>query len=665
MSWNNLFARISSVGSHSGKSRHRKSGSLRERRIVLEALEDRQLLTASSVDAAAGAYDFGDAPDSYGTMVVSSGAQHEAVGPTLGATRDAEGDGLPGAGATGDDTGNTDDEDGVTLPSSLYVGQYASATVNVQNASSGAKLDAWVDFDRDGAFEEAEKIANSADVIEGNNQFLFAVPDSAVAGETYARFRLSNAGGLGPTGATSSGEVEDYSVTIAGGVDLGEVDYREISDVDLSGGEKSYLLTASQAGTLTVDAAYDSAGGEVTLRLLDNQQQTLEEATGSEGSARVDYASATEGTVYILRVSGSNTNVDLRLCNLVNETSEGVVVSDTSADDSYLFAISDTYDVTVKGIDYHFDQSSNFVFNSTEGDDTIELIDSTGDDSLTINPEQAVLTGTPTGGTVYTATANGFAYVHGYAKSGGNDTAEMTGTKNTDRVKVYPDLVKSMGASYFGRAKFFETVNVDMLEGKNTAIMMGNKETTDVLWAKKNEMRVAYDADLETGEKPPFADLVYDVTVVGCNRVVGRAKGADDWVELHDSSGKDVLIAKPHRMDMMNAPRPADDVERGEEYRITARGFRNAMGIADRGGDGDAAKLYDSAEEGTDVWAADYVSGQTWSSMTSPTRLLYEVLAFEQVGGYGFNGGLGEDHGTNQKDLSAQTDFVLEYGYWQ
>ena len=51
--------------------------------------------------------------------------------------------------------------------------------------------------------------------------------------------------------------------------------------------------------------------------------------------------------------------------------------------------------------------------------------------------------------------------------------------------------------------------------------------------------------------------------------------------------------------------------------------------------------------------------------MSSPSRLLYEVLAFEQVGGYGFNGGLGEGHGTNRKEHAGDVDFVFEYGYWE
>ncbi len=87
--------------------------------------------------------------------------------------------------------------------------------------------------------------------------------------------------------------------------------------------------------------------------------------------------------------------------------------------------------------------------------------------------------------------------------------------------------------------------------------------------------------------------------------------------------------------------------------------------IADQGGDNDAAKLYDSGEDGIDIWAAAYASGETWSTMSSPTRLLYEVLAFDHVGGYGFNGGRGQDHGTNRKDHTDDVDFVFQHGHWE
>ena len=57
--------------------------------------------------------------------------------------------------------------------------------------------------------------------MAGDNPLTFTVPCTAVAGATYARFRLSSAGGLGPTGEAADGEVEDYAVNV-GAVDFGD-----------------------------------------------------------------------------------------------------------------------------------------------------------------------------------------------------------------------------------------------------------------------------------------------------------------------------------------------------------------------------------------------------------------------------------------------------------
>ena len=176
---------------------------------------------------------------------------------------------------------------------------------------------------------------------------------------------------------------------------------------------------------------------------------------------------------------------------------------------------------------------------------------------------------------------------------------------------------------------------------------------------------MAYDVDVSPESGLAFDSLAYDVTIRGCEKLSARADGGDDWVELHDSVLNDVLIAKPHKIQMMNGPRRAEGVLRGEEYEICVRGYRSATAIADQGGDGDVAKLFDSGEPGIDVWAADYSDGMTWSTMSSPSRLLYEVLAFEQVGGYGFNGGLGAEHGTNRKEHAEGVDFVFQLGFWE
>jgi len=164
--------------------------------------------------------DFGDAPDplagisgSYPTLLANNGARHE-LGSTLflGASVDAETDGQPHASALGDDSDATgDDEDGVGLPTSIIAGLSASATVT----SSGAGLlDAWIDFNKNGVFDPSEQIAASLLVAAGQNTVSFDVPASAAGGTTFARFRLSSAGGLGPDGLAGDGEVEDYQVQI-------------------------------------------------------------------------------------------------------------------------------------------------------------------------------------------------------------------------------------------------------------------------------------------------------------------------------------------------------------------------------------------------------------------------------------------------------------------
>jgi hypothetical protein len=176
--------------------------------------------------------DFGDAPAPYATTLSEDGARHEVTGPILGTNRDTETDGTHSAAASADDTTCIDDEDGVTF-STIQVGQLASiVTVNVQNAPSGAKLDAWIDFNGDGSWGgSGEKIFASQDVVVGDNDLTFDVPSWAIAGETYARFRLSTVGDLDPTGFAIDGEVEDYLVNIAPelvsavtpSVDLGEI----------------------------------------------------------------------------------------------------------------------------------------------------------------------------------------------------------------------------------------------------------------------------------------------------------------------------------------------------------------------------------------------------------------------------------------------------------
>ncbi len=158
-------------------------------------------------------YDFGDAPDSYGTLLASNGARHRyGTGLFLGALVDVEPDGQPTWDALGDDTHGLDDEDGVEFTSVLRQGQMATVQVT---ASMPGLLDAFVDFHGNGTFAgPGDKIFDSVPLAAGVNQLQFPIPADAVSGPTYARFRISSAGGLSFDGPAADGEVEDYRIVI-------------------------------------------------------------------------------------------------------------------------------------------------------------------------------------------------------------------------------------------------------------------------------------------------------------------------------------------------------------------------------------------------------------------------------------------------------------------
>ena len=148
-------------------------------------------------------------------MLFDDGARHVAAGPQLGANRDTEINGAASPAADGDDSGGTvDDEDGVIF-STMSVGESAAGlNILLQNASS-AKVDAWIDFDRDGVWSPAEKILDDVLVDQPMQTLNYNLPVGLTAGETFARVRLSTAGGLEPFGLAADGEVEDYRVNVA------------------------------------------------------------------------------------------------------------------------------------------------------------------------------------------------------------------------------------------------------------------------------------------------------------------------------------------------------------------------------------------------------------------------------------------------------------------
>jgi hypothetical protein len=165
-------------------------------------------------------YDFGDAPDpTFPTLLANDGARHRKGNLMLGALIDAEEDGLQSAEAVGDDNGGQDDEDGVLFDeNTLITGKWASIIVT---ASSAGFLNAWVDFNDNGSWNEAgEQIFKDRILSAGENPLTFYIPDTAKTLDVCARFRFNSAGKLTPAGAAEDGEVEDYQIPLKVPVEL-------------------------------------------------------------------------------------------------------------------------------------------------------------------------------------------------------------------------------------------------------------------------------------------------------------------------------------------------------------------------------------------------------------------------------------------------------------
>jgi uncharacterized repeat protein (TIGR01451 family)/fimbrial isopeptide formation D2 family protein len=171
--------------------------------------------------------DFGDAPDSYGTLLASNGARHGVPGYNsaaktaplmLGSRISAEMEGQPDANAALDTFDDGLDPTSLVLTTGATT---ASAKISAINAkATPATIAGWIDFNKNGTFDAGER-AQVTVPANTNTATPFTLSWSGIpaipAGfSSLARFRIASDATqvANPTGAASDGEVEDYAVPI-------------------------------------------------------------------------------------------------------------------------------------------------------------------------------------------------------------------------------------------------------------------------------------------------------------------------------------------------------------------------------------------------------------------------------------------------------------------
>ncbi len=157
-------------------------------------------------------FDFGDAPEPYATLLKDNGARHAISGTPL----------MLGSGITAEDDALLPDgdlDDGVTWEFTT-LNPFVPTPITVWSSGLGF-LDAWVDFNHDGDwFDDGEQVFASHPLSVGANELTIQMPAQYATDaryETYARFRISSLGALGPLGLAIDGEVEDYRLEIVPG----------------------------------------------------------------------------------------------------------------------------------------------------------------------------------------------------------------------------------------------------------------------------------------------------------------------------------------------------------------------------------------------------------------------------------------------------------------
>jgi uncharacterized repeat protein (TIGR01451 family) len=254
--------------------------------------------------------DFGDAPESLGypTTLTFNGARHRLVpGVRLGNAADFETNGLPNATATGDDASGVDDEDGVSFSGPLLLGQLAPVIVV---ASTNGFLDAWIDFNANGTWADPEdRVLGSYAVTAGTNVVPVPISRTAALGTTFARFRFSTAGGLFYDGFAPDGEVEDYAVTIAPGVDLVTSVRDSVDPIGVNSNLTLTVVVTNQGpSTATGVLVTNSLSGSLSILSFLSSQGSCSNASGKVVCALGTLANGGSASVTInARANGPGT----------------------------------------------------------------------------------------------------------------------------------------------------------------------------------------------------------------------------------------------------------------------------------------------------------------------------------------------------------------------
>ena len=464
---------------------------------------------------------------------------------------------------------------------------------------------------------------------------------------------------------------------------LGPITFLEIPDLAPSAGDLWYQLETTLQGFLTVEALFAGPANGVELALYDQDLNPL-----IDGNERVDWPSEA-GETYLLKLSGANPSVDLRLANLVRRAGSQVIVHGTDEADAFEFNAAVSRQVSVNGVRYDFSSEdvASAVFDGAGGVDTFTFHGAATAEWAKLWSDHGRFNGTD-----YTVTTDNIEFTTADG-GGGSDVAQLYDSAGADALVAYSDR----GTMTYENGG---AVQVDHFRYVHAYASGDGRIDTALLHDTTADLGTSH-ATWLIGEEG--ASKMYDTgrgffnRAKGFDRVVALATGGDDVAQLYDSAGANALVAHSDRAMMTYEDGGAVEADHfryvhayaSDDGRIdtallhdttadlgtshatwligevgaskmydTGRGFFNrAKGfdrvIASATGADDVAQLYDSALD--DV----YSSRPDWSKMDFGAGTSIQLVDFRYVHAYSRAGGF--DTATLSDETSSGTSYASSF----
>ena len=430
-------------------------------------------------------------------------------------------------------------------------------------------------------------------------------------------------------------------------------------------GEQWFQIDTAHAGIFTVESLPNL--GSANVAIYDSNMTLISGAASTRADATV-----TLGQEIYIQVTGTSTDLDLRLTNAVSVAGASVTVTGTSADDSIGFtAGSSVHTVELNGVSYSFDATASTAFNLSGGggSDSATLQGSSADETVNTTFSTSTLSSE-----TYSVVLSEVSTLHFFG-NGGYDFATLNGTAGNDLLRAYGDRAIMEGAGYFHRVIGFDRVDGVSSLGSDRAEMYGSDgidtvrtysdrtvmegvgymnralgfSWVDAYSSAGNDVAFLYDtAGDETvrayGDRTIMEGLGFFNRVFGFGQVDAHSSGGSDLASMYDTAGDDITRAYSDRV-----------VMQGANYLNRAIGFNRVDAYSSTGND--LASMYDTA--GSDLFRAysDRVVMQG-------TGYLNRAIGFSRADAYSTGGGdLASFYDTPNDDLlRAYSDRVVMQG---